>query len=81
MTLLTKAHILKAAMTHKHLAGADFAWDEPGRCIISLRDGITWCARDDNRHVEGFTYSDASSDERDTLAHFRNRLRQIEAEV
>ena len=81
MTYLTRNHILQAVKKHKHLQGADLAWDEPGKCIITIRDGITWCANDGNRHVEGFVYSDEGLDERDTLEHFKNALRMIENEI
>lgn len=81
MTLLTKAHILKAAKTNPHLRDADLAWDEPGKVIITLRDGITWCANDGNRHVEGFSYSDISLDGRDTLQCFKDALSLIEPEL
>lgn len=79
--LLTKATIIAEARRNKNLAGADLAWDEPGRCIITLRDGITWNAMDGNRHVEGFIYDDAFGDERDALEYFRKRLANIEKEV
>ncbi|CAB4122513.1 hypothetical protein UFOVP32_31 [uncultured Caudovirales phage] len=81
MTLLMKTHILKASKRHPHLRGADLAWDEPGKCIITLRDGITWDARDGNRHVEGFVFANDSMDNRDTLAHFADRLKWIEPEA
>jgi hypothetical protein len=80
MILLTKKHILTAAKHLPTLKGADLAWDEPGKCIITLRNGITWNARDDNRHVEGFVFADDSEDERDTLAFFEERLKWIEPE-
>lgn len=79
--LLTKALIIAEARRNKNLAGADLAWDEPGRCIITLRDGITWNAMDGNRHVEGFIYDGAFGDERDTERYFRERLSGIEKEI
>lgn len=80
MISLTKNHILKTAKSHPHLQGADFAWDEPGKCIITLRDGITWEALDGNRHVEGFVYSYDAHEDRDTLQYFKHRLQMIEPE-
>ena len=80
MTNLTKNQILKIAQTHPHLQNAELNWDEPGKCIISLRDGITWEALDGNRHVEGFVYSDAGLDDRDSLQYFKHRLNMIEPE-
>jgi hypothetical protein len=78
---LTRSTIIAEARRNKKLAGADLAWDEPGRCIITLRDGITWCPQDGNRHVEGFVYDDAFGDERDTEGYFRERLSCIEKEI
>ena len=78
---LTKSAILNEARRNKALVGAEFAWDEPGRCIITLRDGITWNAMDGNRHVEGFVYDDQYNDERDTVGYFRERLACIENEA
>jgi hypothetical protein len=80
MTLLTKNQIIKTANSNRLLRGAALDWDEPGRCIITLRDGITWNAMDGNRHVESFIYSDEEGDERDTFEYFKDRLRQIEPE-
>jgi hypothetical protein len=80
MAKLTQSHILKYAKTHPNLKGADFAWDEPCKCIITLRDGITWNALDNNRHVEGFVFDDSYGDERDTVEYFTERLRSIEPE-
>jgi len=79
--LLTRSVILTEAGRNKALVGADLAWDEPGRCIITLRDGMTWNAMDGNRHVEGFIYDDAFGDERDTVKYFRERLACVENEV
>ena len=79
--LLTKATIIAEARRSENLAGADLAWDEPGRCIITLRDGITWNAMDGNRHVEGFVYDHQYGDERDTERYFRERLACIEKEI
>jgi hypothetical protein len=59
----------------------DIELDEPGKAILYTKDGWTWCARDGNRHVEGFVYSDDGLDERDTLTYFRERLRMIEKEI
>lgn len=78
---LTKSAIIAEAKRSKHLVGADLAWDEPGRCIITLRDGITWNALDGNRHVEGFIYDGSFGDERDTLEYFRERVANIEPEA
>jgi hypothetical protein len=80
---LTVKKIIQIAAKHPHLKGADLCWDEPGRCIITLRDGITWDARDGNRHVEGFIFSTSHGDgeEIDTVEYFNGRLSMIEAEI
>lgn len=78
---LTAQKIRQIAAKHPHLKGADLCWDEPGRCIITLRDGITWDARDGNRHVEGFIFAGFNGDEIDTLEYFNERLSMIEAEI
>jgi hypothetical protein len=78
---LTAKKIIQISTKHPHLKGAELDWDESGRCIITLRDGITWDARDGNRHTEGFIFDGRFGDEVDTLEYFKHRLSMIEKET
>jgi hypothetical protein len=78
MAFLTKEYILKAAAKSLCLVGADLQWDEPGKCIITLRDGLTWETKDDNSTTEGFIFEDVwHNGERDTVGYFNRKIEDI----
>ena len=53
-------------------------YDEPGKAIIYLTEGYTWCALDGNRSVEGFYLYDYEWEEPDTVAYLKERITDIE---
>jgi hypothetical protein len=53
-------------------------YDEPGKAIIHLTDGWTWCANDGNRSVEGFILKNNDWEPADTLGYLKQRLSMIE---
>lgn len=76
---LTKKKIIDLLQKHPALKGAEIDWDEPGRAIIILRDGLTWCANDGNRSTEGFIFHSYDDCEpRDTVGYLRERLAAVE---
>lgn len=74
MTPLTRNYITRLGRKDKRLRGADLAWDEPGKCIISLRPGLTW---DGDCAVRGFVYDDYDGDDVDTVEGLLMRLDMI----
>ena len=77
---LTVNHIQKTIAGDARF-DADVELDEPGKAVVWLADGYTWCAADDNRSVEGFIVSARNNDEapRDTVAYWNERVACIES--
>ena len=80
MANLTLSHIQKTIADDVRF-DANIELDEPGKAIVWLADGYTWCAADSNRSVEAFVISAHNNDEapRDTLFYWKERVASIES--
>ena len=78
MPYLTEKYIRAAAAKDPRID--DIEWDEPGKAIVWLIDGYTWCSNDGNRSVEGFVISNCNGDDAspDTVSYWKEQLANIE---
>lgn len=73
---LTRSEVERIISKDPRVESAD--WDEPGKAIVYLTEGYTWCALDGNRSVEGFNLADNQWEDPDPVGYLLDRLDSVE---